>query len=1823
MADDNKDEGEAGWKKLGGATVFIGGDGTIEAGCEGLEGHHVDELDETREERDAKQDAAEAAGWQSQEEKDAQALHAQASQHAGDGAIVLVRIGDKFRTFGPHAQVAQQLLQMGDGKVADFDHEHLERHLKTLVGQGHRVAIVERSEQGQPRKVDDVWPGDFDQLQPGEHGDEADPGRAPTPEQSPATPQAAPQALASPTKPARPFDQPLGKMLTATQSDAAHRATYVDPATGKKIASSRDTPSQWDASTPVGTWRVDDSWAGNYGHTIEQLQEVDPHSVVLSEDDYYGTTANPEGRGWDSDRYADWIREGKEPPPITLLQMEDGRLKASDGHRRLAAAKKAGAKSIKAWVSPAANTGKLDYNGKPIQTAATYQLAIRDAIANGEEVPPHALEELAKWQQKSPENFPAPQAQQQSPAPTPAEAQAAPPVPTPETRWHVTPAAEAIRQGGFAAGKGGGIGGAVAGEGVSVWKDEKSADKMLKDVQAMEAIRTAADPIAAAVQATGRPLSDTDAIAKGYAKGYFGPAIELTPAQRAIVHYQANENPYIPARGFFGAEPPRTWEKIAATVKAGAKNRIVSDSEDLYNPDDITPSPESQAAPPVPTQPTANPAIRVSADGTQWIRAPKGGGTSDVNGRDYKGGQWMPIHGLSQKPTTPPPQPVQPPAPSTPAKPNEDGKGRAPRAPMTPEQIEAERQRRQQSEQWREVVDGPLGKMFGLESPHPHALRRHDPGTRNVAEWANQPGVGEAGLKKLAEWAAPVGFEQSWNNLPDYEKAKLTKEEARQLYDEHMSAMRSDTGYTKKQLKATPSIDAARLAIGETLSGNRGFYDSAHLHNLHKAMAAIQAGQEPPPVEGIHAPAAAPQEPQATPEATPAAPQGPQPGQLVPMPQVGDRPPQNLKVFDVDADGNVSLGLEHHGRGHVKVPPGAYQHFVNDLVGKVDIPPNSGNPLIDAVGQGKAEFLGKGDDGLAFGVGDKVVKASTIVPFIPENYRGMMPPEAADRLERQGAVQNELAAIHPGILPVEVHRHGDKSFLTMERVTPLDKQATPEQLNQVRDIMRAMHAAGYALNDDPQFGLDAAGNVRMFDTGKAAKTRDSWSFDDDQGRLDRAYGIAGQELAPWGEKARAGFDTWEGFFAGKVSPEKLPKLKEHFDNAVQSVKHMEADGQDVSEAKQIVSADAAQMGLPDPFAPAQTAAPDTAPTEQFPDPGRPPHPAFAKAQQQLANVPPQMRHAFEAMHKLGDVSSTGTGSTDRLDPGYAKALYDHMAKMPGFSDGFGQVYDLSSELGPGALGYYSPAGVMALVPSQWQGGNWEARYSAEVEDVEPADQEPQSAVQPGPEPDLFDTIPETDYGDGDSYEQPPEIKAAEDAKSKAYLEHLAKPAGRDRKGKKLDGGGHPDLAKVAMETFPDDPQSAHAAAEIALETWKPVKEMYDLMAESRSALLGLGDGKSGPNPAALKMWQAVQRGADPASIPYFDEKLSDAAASHPHMLQPYRKDPRTGFLTPVRGSGENGALTDSDKESAFMENLGRSAADYTPPGPDHPAFFGAAVEYLARSAGQTAETVPEDQDAVPFAKRAQYYRKAATRYAKRYAKPWNEHEHKRDHGKFAAVAQAADEADDQLEGAAAQAVTEFIAHPPRSKQRERPLVPIMFPAKLEAIAAGEDPAGSAELETAFAPVREKLRTILGDAPTLYRVENKRPGSVRHALSWTLNPKFAQDYAGHYGLEEITDEQVKAAIDEYHEKGATTLGGKPYRRYKDGEFAYGREGSENYEGEDYLVETMQDQQQAHNEFKVDNDQKWAAVRQEEIPLDDVLWVSNRAGQMEFIVRNKQG
>ena len=179
----------------------------------------------------------------------------------------------------------------------------------------------------------------------------------------------------------------------------------------------------------------------------------------------------------------------------------------------------------------------------------------------------------------------------------------------------------------------------------------------------------------------------------------------------------------------------------------------------------------------------------------------------------------------------------------------------------------------------------------------------------------------------------------------------------------------------------------------------------------------------------------------------------------------------------------------------------------------------------------------------------------------------------------------------------------------------------------------------------------------------------------------------------------------------------------------------------------------------------------------------------------------------------------------------------------------------------------------------------------------------------------------------------------------------------------------------------------------------------------------------------------------------------------------------------------------------------------------------------------------------------------------------------------------------------------------------------------------------AQLENAFAPVKSALKSKFGNAITLYRGQQKvnQDKPERNTLSWTSDPRIAAWFVGIdpflMKLKTITDDQVQTAVKTYHDTGEAYFLGKQYVRTnatnpadnsKD-EFYYDifdRNGEHLTDGDD-IEKEFKDEQEYRQELIDKRNRLLKNVTKAEIPIDDIIWITDRAGQSEFILYNKTG
>jgi hypothetical protein len=187
-----------------------------------------------------------------------------------------------------------------------------------------------------------------------------------------------------------------------------------------------------------------------------------------------------------------------------------------------------------------------------------------------------------------------------------------------------------------------------------------------------------------------------------------------------------------------------------------------------------------------------------------------------------------------------------------------------------------------------------------------------------------------------------------------------------------------------------------------------------------------------------------------------------------------------------------------------------------------------------------------------------------------------------------------------------------------------------------------------------------------------------------------------------------------------------------------------------------------------------------------------------------------------------------------------------------------------------------------------------------------------------------------------------------------------------------------------------------------------------------------------------------------------------------------------------------------------------------------------------------------------------------------------------------------------------------------------------------------------QLEQAIAPLKDKLREVYGRFVPLYRAQMPyRPGKKRNTLSMSQNIEFVKYwfYGSRHGPRKLYIVTISAP--EYPDM--------LYNEQLKSKGFYDKEKAIKYSKDILKSQWMQDQVEEHNDFlksqypeedlvtandfviEIEEDlreyERAEDVRKGEpgeirgrvahflVPIDDIIWITNRAGQKEFIVKNK--
>jgi hypothetical protein len=197
------------------------------------------------------------------------------------------------------------------------------------------------------------------------------------------------------------------------------------------------------------------------------------------------------------------------------------------------------------------------------------------------------------------------------------------------------------------------------------------------------------------------------------------------------------------------------------------------------------------------------PAKRDLPDGhVEQPRAKAGGETSDVDGKFYKGGELMPVHGLFSGQEKLPAKPKKFDGSSPTANTNEDGKGVKSVRERSEQEIADAKHRQKRMEEWTKFRNSPIGKALHLKD-HPHHIKW---GHGVLDTWLSQAQIvgddwmrhaADEGKRLLLEQAGKEsrtqeGIEWAVENVENEAKSNLyMKREQKKLAKQFPNALRA------------------------------------------------------------------------------------------------------------------------------------------------------------------------------------------------------------------------------------------------------------------------------------------------------------------------------------------------------------------------------------------------------------------------------------------------------------------------------------------------------------------------------------------------------------------------------------------------------------------------------------------------------------------------------------------------------------------------------------------------------------------------------------------------------------------------------------------------------------------------------------------------------------------------------------------------------------------------------------------------------------------------------------------------------------------------
>lgn len=237
------------------------------------------------------------------------------------------------------------------------------------------------------------------------------------------------------------------------------------------------------------------------------------------------------------------------------------------------------------------------------------------------------------------------------------------------------------------------------------------------------------------------------------------------------------------------------------------------------------------------------------------------------------------------------------------------------------------------------------------------------------------------------------------------------------------------------------------------------------------------------------------------------------------------------------------------------------------------------------------------------------------------------------------------------------------------------------------------------------------------------------------------------------------------------------------------------------------------------------------------------------------------------------------------------------------------------------------------------------------------------------------------------------------------------------------------------------------------------------------------------------------------------------------------------------------------------------------------------------------------------------------------------------------LAEIVNHADENLAYPASDAITSFVGGPHDAIKMGQQFG-IMQSKKLED-AYSNNPSQEGlkikqQLESAFEPVKKYLKQKFGNTIKLYRAQRMvKAQSLRNTLSWTSNERVAAEFAGiepwEMKLQPITNEMITQALQTYNTTGLVKFNGKTYKRTEtpvhknydlnlDDYYYDIWDNDELITDGDNLQEEFKDIQQYIQSLIDEREAKKKEIITALIPIDDIIWITDRFNQSEFIVKN---